>query len=87
MQKSVYSLVLMDDVVAAIDRIAAREGHEPFQYDQPHSGGIHTDDDAGTVHPLDLRRGERSSGDTERAPADACVLHRRDADAAQRTSI
>ena len=26
MQKSVYSLVLMDDVVAAIDRIAAREG-------------------------------------------------------------
>ena len=26
MQKSVYSLVLMDDVVAAVDRLAYREG-------------------------------------------------------------
>lgn len=54
MKRSTYSLILMDDVVAAIDRLAAQQGTEPFKFNQSDSGGTRFLRDAGAADATDF---------------------------------
>ena len=50
MKKTLYSLMLNEEVVREIDRMAHRMGHEPLGADQPDPRRLYLGHDAGAPH-------------------------------------